>query len=754
LYVGLLVPAPAGALVAKVEASPGVATTFGLQPREVSRYWEGTRKWKGLGTLATEENFGATTFDNDPAFPNRPGPVMHSAATYAIYWDPENNYYHGDWQGLINGFLANLGYAGGQANNVFAVDTQYTDETNLPAASRSVFHGAYTDTNPYPAAGCTDPAPLEYGGPLTCLTDAQIRAQLELFISQHGLQKGMGTIFYLLTPPGVTVCLDGGGSTGHCSDHTGTIAEENGSYKNSFCSYHSDITTNPEYGNSDTILYAMIPWTAGGEGDNHLSKADNTPAYDCQDGGFEPGTKPNGELQEKEQVKTPTPKEEEEFEKKTQQEKREQREAEALGLQAPHDQEPNQLGAVRGPDGSYDTGLADLIINQVAVEQQNTITDPLLDGWQDEAGSEVTDECRNSFFSTVEGGSPSASPLTKAGTLFNQKLNGADYYLNDAFNLAALTLTYPGIPCLGGIALEPKFTSPDPVKSGETVGFDGMESNISLDGAIGYTSFGTHKPNYATYMWNFGDGSPTVTGFAPGAPSANSPNASPCEAPWLSPCAASTYHSYQYGGTYEVTLTVTDVGGNTASVTKPVTVEGPPPPSSPGSGSGSGSSSSGAASSSTVPATSSPAASPSATGATGTPAKPPVPNPVAAAAVVSKSLASVLRGGLIVRYSVNEQVAGRFEVLLAASIAKRIGLHGTSAAGLPQGTAPQVVIAKAILVTTKGGRSSIKILFSKATAARLRKLHKVSLMLRLFVRNASSQSPTTTTVLSTVNLGR
>jgi hypothetical protein len=99
-------------------------------------------------------------------------------------------------------------------------------------------------------------------------------------------------------------------------------------------------------------------------------------------------------------------------------------------------------------------------------------------------------------------------------------------------------------------------------------------------------------------------------------------------------------------------------------------------------------------------------------------------------------------------------VAGRLEVLLTSSIAKRIGLHGTPAAGLPQGTAPQIVIAKAILVTTKGGRSTIKILFGKTTAARLRKLRKVSLMLRLIVRNASSQNPVGTTVISTVTLGR
>lgn len=118
--------------------------------------------------------------------------------------------------------------------------------------------------------------------------------------------------------------------------------------------------------------------------------------------------------------------------------------------------------------------------------------------------------------------------------------------------------------------------------------------------------------------------------------------------------------------------------------------------------------------------------------------------------MLSKSLSKTLSGGLVVNYSVNEQVAGRFEVLLAASIARHIGLHGPLATGLAAGTPPQIVIAKAILITTRGGHSTIKIQFGKVTAARLHRLHKVSLMLRMIVHNASSGSPVT--VLSTVVL--
>ena len=54
----------------------------------------------------------------------------------------------------------------------------------------------------------------------------------------------MSTVYYLLTPPGVTVCLDAAAT--RCSDFTVSKAEaEKGerdsvSYQNSFCSYHGD----------------------------------------------------------------------------------------------------------------------------------------------------------------------------------------------------------------------------------------------------------------------------------------------------------------------------------------------------------------------------------------------------------------------------------------------------------------------------------------------------------------------------------
>ena len=45
-----------------------------------------------------------------------------------------------------------------------------------------------------------------------------------------------------------------------------------------------------------------------------------------------------------------------------------------------------------------------MIITQIASEQQDIVTDPLLNAWQDKKHNEVVDECRN-LFGLVTGGS-------------------------------------------------------------------------------------------------------------------------------------------------------------------------------------------------------------------------------------------------------------------------------------------------------------------------------------------------------------
>lgn len=406
----LAIAAPAGAMVREVPTGAGPGeVTVGLQPRSTTLHL-------GVGSEPKQ-------------FANSSGaPVLPVNKTYAIYWDPTDNY-HGDWQGVIDTFFQNLGAGSGSLASVYAVDAQYTDAANHHADYKSIFQGAYTDTDSYPTSGnCVDPHPLEgtnypWDEPaaITCITHAQLETELKLFIADHKLPTGMGTIFYLLTPPGVTVCLDKGGPEGHCSDFSGTTPEiteyeeakksypervlkyekeqeayeeelatyEKATtkyeaevlkykkekekdeaegepdveaepvaptapvepveptfpveptgykdYKSSFCSYHADINPgNPPNGGPSTILYAAVPWIAGGLADGHLPDA--VPAYDCQDGGIDPSSEP---VEERETVKEKSKKEVEEFNGKTVAEKVKQEQEEALA--GPHQQEPNQV---------------------------------------------------------------------------------------------------------------------------------------------------------------------------------------------------------------------------------------------------------------------------------------------------------------------------------------------------------------------------------------------------------------------------
>ena len=414
----LLAAAPAGALVTTVGP-----TKVGLQPR--------THAPPRLGS----------------------GPPAPCSSEYAIYWDPEVRF-DNEWLVNLDGFFQALGET--HLDTPFGVLAQYRDRSNTIAPFKALFKGSYSDTVHYPTGKCTDPDHLS-----VCLTDAQLREQLQSFIALHDLPTGMDTIYYLLTPPDVAVCLDEAAT--RCSDYSGVRTSV--SYKESFCSYHSDINAdNAPEGDSKTILYAAIPWTA------------NTAAYDCQDGGWNP----EKHLEKREEPKEQSEKEKEARKKQLEEDppKKRLEEEEAIRLEGPHIEEPNQeTGEVLDPAAA----LSDLLINQIAEEEINTVTDPLLNAWQDAKSEEATDLCRNFFASTAgeEGsggeiaGSVVANPLTEAGTLSNVTVGPGRYYINNVFSLS-------GYSCSGGPGLVARFTAPNPVNASEIIGVDGMESTVSL----------------------------------------------------------------------------------------------------------------------------------------------------------------------------------------------------------------------------------------------------------------------------------
>src|SRR5580700_9616101 len=60
-------------------------------------------------------------------------PVLHGAGDYAIYWDPTDHYWS-EWQARIDTYLEQVGAESGSLESVFAVESQYTDKSNHPAA--------------------------------------------------------------------------------------------------------------------------------------------------------------------------------------------------------------------------------------------------------------------------------------------------------------------------------------------------------------------------------------------------------------------------------------------------------------------------------------------------------------------------------------------------------------------------------------------------------------------------------------------
>jgi hypothetical protein len=169
------------------------------------------------------------------------GPIMPTVTSYAIYWVPpklQNGAATGwssTYQNVQTLMLQNF-----QGHSLATNNTQYYQTINGVTSyisNAGSLGGAYVDTSPYPASGCTDSIT-----PGNCLTDAQIQAEVTKVMALKGWTPGINKIFLVYTGKGEGSCY----SAGVCA-------------YNYYCAYHS------YYGSTASpVIYANMPYAVSG----------------------------------------------------------------------------------------------------------------------------------------------------------------------------------------------------------------------------------------------------------------------------------------------------------------------------------------------------------------------------------------------------------------------------------------------------------------------------------------------------------
>jgi hypothetical protein len=188
-----------------------------------------------LGALKPRGAGGSVDLGGVPNLSWHGGPVMHSTSVYSIYWAPAGFAYQAGYGATIDKYFRDVATDSGKTSNVYAVNTQYSDG-NGAALYASSFTGSLTDTNPYPANGCSD-APYTS----VCLTDGQLQTELQSFIAATSLPTGMSTVYFVFFPIGVGSCFDS--TSSQCT-------------YSQYCAYHGWIGS----GDTGTIIYANMPY--------------------------------------------------------------------------------------------------------------------------------------------------------------------------------------------------------------------------------------------------------------------------------------------------------------------------------------------------------------------------------------------------------------------------------------------------------------------------------------------------------------
>ena len=187
------------------------------------------------------------------------GPVMGTSAPSGtitvtpIYWAPGGNSsfdsFDSTYRAVNNRYITDIAAGSGATSNVYGILPEYYStaagvNTNI---KYSIAAGTpITDTAAYPTVGQCTPVPIP-GGPAlvnnytACITDSQLRTELNAVIAANGLPTGLSNIYVMFFPPNVETELS-------------FVSPPQYSNAN-FCGYHGSYTAGGK-----TVVYANEPF--------------------------------------------------------------------------------------------------------------------------------------------------------------------------------------------------------------------------------------------------------------------------------------------------------------------------------------------------------------------------------------------------------------------------------------------------------------------------------------------------------------
>jgi hypothetical protein len=644
-----------------------------------------------------------------PAFPSdglcyRGGSVMHKNETFALTWDQGRTYWS-QTRGYVEQFLRDVADGSGTLTSPYALTTQYYDPTGK-AQNASLFGGGCIDYgvtggsaceygNPngtghnFPASGCT-PNGVSYvgllGGNGLCLTDSQIQNEVSTMVTQTGIlgrtQSGYTPVVTVLVPPGVETCLDADNTlcsaNGYLTPPPANVSTSSTGGNIPAGTYEVETTYMTNKG-EETPSSTQSVTTTGGTSTITVTSPPSAPTVNgtTVTGWFVYITGPNGftfsrqgssatpigtdiTLSGVTQGGSSTPIQTAFCSYHSQ--------VNVGGTEVAYVVQPwtvatgcDEPGVPNIPDDPSPQQLAvaagQRLVSPLSQGQISSTVNPGLNGWVARNGSEIEDNAQpiNDQPCVPE---PRSLDSVSVG---NSSQN--PYFLQREFdNAAALELdptTYFG--CAPDVIISASFVAPSAVDTGDEVQFDGSSTAATLI-----------VPNLG-YAWNFGDG---TTAIGP-----------------------SVVHSFAKGGNYNVTLTVTDRGGNVDTISQNVEVLGsngqptPVPVSTGGGGSGGGSSS----------------------------------TPSSALNVhlqlLPQSLKSVLSRGIAVRVNSNRAANGIATVWITRAAARK--------AHIKTGKAAAVRIGLGTVSSITNGTIILRLHLSGGMAKKLRHLAHVNMTVRL-----------------------